>query len=95
MVSLQPRRAPYAGFETFFLAAADAFADEPTVARLETLYDTRIPVRDPDDTSGSNERASPISNAAAARLGWTPTTRWTAGGNRRLTVPDRTGGTSA
>ena len=67
----------YAGFETFFLAAADAFAAEPTVARLETLYDTRIPVRDPAYFQ-RNERASPISHAAAtARLGWRPTTRWT------------------
>jgi nucleoside-diphosphate-sugar epimerase len=69
--------APYAGFETFFLAAADAFADEPTVARLETLYDTRIPVRDPEYFR-RNERASPVSHAtAAARFGWHPTTRWT------------------
>ena len=67
----------YAGFETFFLAAADAFAAEPTVARLETLYDTRIPVRDPAHFQ-RNERASPISHAAAtARFGWGPTTRWT------------------
>ena len=67
----------YAGFETFFLAAADAFATEPTVARLEALYNTRIPVKDPAFFQ-SNERASPISHAAAtARLGWHPTTRWT------------------
>ena len=67
----------YKGFETFFLAAARAFAAEPTVARLEALYDTRIPVRDPAHFQ-RNDRASPISHAAAAaRLGWSPTTRWT------------------
>jgi len=67
----------YAGCETFFLAATDAFAAEPTVARLETLYDTRIPVRDPTHFQ-RNERASPISHASAtARLGWRPTTLWT------------------
>ncbi len=70
----------YAGFETFFLAAADAFAAEPTVARLEALYNVRIPVRDRAHFQ-RNEFASPISHAAAtARLGWRPTTRWTAEG---------------
>ena len=33
----------YAGFETFFLAADDAFATEPTVGRLEALYGTPDP----------------------------------------------------
>jgi nucleoside-diphosphate-sugar epimerase len=67
----------YAGFETFFLAAADAFAAEPTVARLEALYNMRIPMHDPAHFQ-RNDRASPISHAAAAaRLGWSPTTRWT------------------
>jgi nucleoside-diphosphate-sugar epimerase len=67
----------YAGFEAFFLAAADAFAAEPTVARLEALYNTPIPVRDPAHFQ-RNDCASPISHAAAAaRLGWSPTTRWT------------------
>jgi nucleoside-diphosphate-sugar epimerase len=64
----------YGGFETFFLAAADAFAAEPTVARLEALYSTKIPLRD----AALYQRhpcASPISHAAAhKRLGWTPTT---------------------
>ena len=70
----------YVGFETFFLAAADAFAAEPTVARLEALYDTRIPVQDQAHFQ-RNDRASPISHAAAtARLGWRPTTRWTPDG---------------
>jgi UDP-glucose 4-epimerase len=65
------------GFETFFLAAADAFAVEPTVARLEALYGTPIALRDAA-LYGSLPNASPISHAAAQRrLGWTPTTRWT------------------
>jgi UDP-glucose 4-epimerase len=70
--------AHYAGFETFFLAAADAFASEPTVDRLAALYGAQIPVRDAM-LYGNLPQASPISHAAAAsRLGWTPTTRWTA-----------------
>ena len=68
--------APYAGFETFFLAAADTFATESTVPRLETLYGTAIPLRDLT-LYRDNPRASPISHAAAqARLGWVPTTNW-------------------
>jgi nucleoside-diphosphate-sugar epimerase len=68
----------YAGFETFFLAADDAFAAEPTTGRLEALYGARIPLRD-DTLYRQHPCASPISNAAARhRLGWTPTTRWTA-----------------
>ncbi|HME22639.1 MAG TPA: NAD(P)-dependent oxidoreductase [Acetobacteraceae bacterium] len=69
--------AGYAGFETFFLAAADAFATEPTVGRLESLYGGRIPLRDAA-LYQHTLRASPISHAAAhRRLGWTPTTLWT------------------
>lgn len=66
----------YGGFETFFLAAADTFATESTVPRLEALYGTTIPLRDPA-LYRDNPRASPISHAAAqARLGWVPTTIW-------------------
>ena len=66
----------YAGFEVFFLAAADAFATEPTVDRLEALYGAPIPVRDAM-LYRDVPRASPISHAAALkRLGWAPTTRW-------------------
>jgi nucleoside-diphosphate-sugar epimerase len=71
--------ADYRGFETFFLAADDAFSTQPTVARLEVLYGEEIPLRD----AGLYQRmpcASPVSHAAAhQRLGWTPTTRWTPG----------------
>ena len=71
--------AGYRGFETFFLAADDAFASEPTVERLEALYGAAIPLRD-TALYQSTPRASPVSNAAAhQRLGWTPTTRWTSG----------------
>jgi UDP-glucose 4-epimerase len=67
----------YAGFETFFLAAAESFAAEPTVGRLEALYGTRIPLHDAS-LYQRLPRASPVSHAAAhRRLGWTPTTRWT------------------
>jgi len=68
--------APYAGFETFFLAAADTFATEPTVPRLESLYGATIPLRDPA-LYRDTPRASPVSHAAAERrLGWIPTTKW-------------------
>lgn len=68
--------ADYVGSETFFLAAADAFAMQPTVERLELLYGATIPLRGPA-LYESTPRASPVSSARAAkRLGWTPTTRW-------------------
>ena len=70
--------AEYRDFEVFFLAAADSFATEPTVGRLESLYGVAIPVKD----AGRYQEvptASPISHAAAQnRLGWTPSTRWPA-----------------
>jgi UDP-glucose 4-epimerase len=72
--------ADYAGCETFFLVAADTYAMQPTVARLEALYGTRIPLRDPALYDGF-PHASPVScERATARLGWKPTTRWL--GNR-------------
>jgi UDP-glucose 4-epimerase len=71
--------ADYRGFETFFLAADDAFSTEPTIARLAALYGTNIPLHDAALYQRS-PRASPVSHAAAhRRLGWTPTTRWTPG----------------
>lgn len=57
------------GFETFFLASADTFSTEPTVARLESLYGSTIPVNDP----ALYQRlpgASPISHAMALRRLW-------------------------
>jgi len=67
----------YAGFEVFFLAAADAFATEPTVARLEALYGAPISLKDAT-LYQRTPCASPVSSAAAlSRLGWTPTTQWT------------------
>jgi UDP-glucose 4-epimerase len=66
----------YAGFEIFFLASADTFAIEPTVARLEALYGTTIHLRDPA-LYRDKPRASPVSHTAAwRRLGWVPTTEW-------------------
>ena len=84
----------YAGFETFFLAADDAFATEPTVGEAGSA------VRDARSRCamrrciGSIPRASPISNAAAQ-----PAPRLdaddTLDGRRdhRLTVPRSHGGT--
>jgi nucleoside-diphosphate-sugar epimerase len=69
----------YRGFETFFLAAADAFSTEPTITRLEALYGEEIPLHDVA-LYQRMPRASPVSHAAAhQRLGWVPTTRWTPG----------------
>ncbi len=71
--------ADYCGFETFFLAADDAFSTQPTITRLEALYGTKIPLHDAA-LYQRMPRASPVSHAAAhRRLGWTPTTRWTPG----------------
>jgi UDP-glucose 4-epimerase len=71
--------ADYAGLETFLLAAADTFATQPTVARLQELYSTPIPLRDPV-LYQRFPRASPIScERAASRLGWVPTTHWSLG----------------
>jgi nucleoside-diphosphate-sugar epimerase len=68
----------YARFEVFFLAAADCFATEPTLPRLQALYGVSIPCRDPM-LYAQNPSASPVSHAAARRrLGWVPTTRWPA-----------------
>jgi nucleoside-diphosphate-sugar epimerase len=73
-----------AGYETLFLSAADTFAGEPTVARLENLYGTPIPVRDPARYAAF-PRASPISHDRARQLlGWSPTTRWSAEARRCL-----------
>jgi nucleoside-diphosphate-sugar epimerase len=69
----------YRGFETFFLAAADAFSTEPTITRLEALYGEEIPLHDVA-LYQRMPRASPVSHRAAhQRLGWAPTTRWTPG----------------
>ena len=66
----------YTGFETFFLAAAGAFAVQPTVARLEQLYGATIPLRDPA-LYQRFPQASPVScERAAVRMRWQPTTRW-------------------
>jgi UDP-glucose 4-epimerase len=70
--------ADYDGFETFFLAAADTFAAEPTVERLEALYRTRIVLTNPG-LYADFPRASPVSHTRAReRLGWSPATRWSA-----------------
>ncbi|WP_428488053.1 NAD-dependent epimerase/dehydratase family protein [Rhodopila sp.] len=70
----------YTGFDRFFLAAADTFANAPTVARLEALYSRWIPLREPALYTDFPQ-ASPVSHAQARlRLGWTPTTRWSGTG---------------
>jgi UDP-glucose 4-epimerase len=75
----------YFGYETFFLAATDAFSEQPTVARLEALYGARIPVRELALYADAPQ-ASPVSSAhARSRLGWAPTTRWS--GSNLITMP--------
>jgi UDP-glucose 4-epimerase len=72
--------AEYTGYETFFLAAADTFATQPTVPRLEALYGAPIALRDPA-LYENFPRASPIgARRAGGRLGWIPTTRWSGHG---------------
>jgi UDP-glucose 4-epimerase len=66
----------YTGYDVLFLAAADTFAPDPTVSRMEALYGTTIPLRDPA-LYQRDPRASPVSHAAArARLGWQPAMRF-------------------
>ncbi len=68
--------AGYSGFDVMFLAADDAFSDQPTVARVEATYGTQIHLLDPSLYAGF-PNASPVSSARARRrLGWRPTTRW-------------------
>jgi UDP-glucose 4-epimerase len=70
------RLADYAGYEVFFLAAEDCFSAEPTVARMEALYQQRIELRDAA-LYRERPRASPISSLRARRrLGWAATTQW-------------------
>jgi nucleoside-diphosphate-sugar epimerase len=66
----------YAGIETFLLAAADTFADEPTLDHLRRTYGALPPIRRPE-LYEHNPRASVLDTEKARRaLGWQSTTSW-------------------
>jgi nucleoside-diphosphate-sugar epimerase len=66
----------YAGIETFLLAAADTFTDEPTLDHLRRTYGALPPIRRPE-LYESNPRASVLDAEKARRvLGWKSTTSW-------------------
>jgi nucleoside-diphosphate-sugar epimerase len=66
----------YAGIETFLIAAADTFTDEPTLDHLRRTYGTVPPVRRPE-LYERNPRASVLDNSRARRvLGWEPAKSW-------------------
>ena len=66
----------YAGIETFLIAAADTFSDEPTLDHLRRTYGTLPPIRRPE-LYERNPRASVLDNSHARQsLGWRPTTAW-------------------
>ena len=75
----------YAGFETFFLAAADAFADRTDRRAAGGVVRYANSAARSQRCIGSIPRASPISHAAATtRLGWTSDDTLDGGRNRRL-----------
>jgi nucleoside-diphosphate-sugar epimerase len=66
----------YAGIETFLIAAADTFTDEPTLDHIRRTYGTLPPIRRPE-LYERNPRASVLDNSRARQvLGWKPTTFW-------------------
>ncbi len=66
----------YAGIETFLIAAADTFADEPTLDHLRRSYGTLPPLRRPEIYE-KNPRASVLDTEKARRLlGWHSATAW-------------------
>lgn len=66
----------YAGIETFHIAAADTFIDEPTLDYLRRIYGGLPTVRKPE-VYGEKPRAGVFDIEHARRaLGWRPTTSW-------------------
>lgn len=64
------------GIETFLIAAADTFSDEPTLDHLRRTYGTLPPIRRPE-LYEKNPRASVLDTDKARRmLGWQSTTTW-------------------
>ncbi len=66
----------YPGFATMFVAADDCFAEQPTVARVNALYGTQVPLRDAALYAGQPFASTIASGLAKRLLGWRPTTRW-------------------
>ncbi|HVM78387.1 MAG TPA: NAD(P)-dependent oxidoreductase [Stellaceae bacterium] len=66
----------YAGIETFHIAAADTFIDEPTLDHIRGLYGAVPPLHKPE-IYGAQPRASAWDIEHARRaLGWRPSTSW-------------------
>lgn len=66
----------YAGIETFLLAAADTFTDEPTLDHLRRAYGS-LPTVSRPDLYERNPRASVLDTGRARHvLGWQSTTSW-------------------
>ena len=66
----------YAGIETFHIAAADTFIEEPTLDYIRGLYGALPPVHKPE-LYGAEPRASAWDIEHARRaLGWRPSTSW-------------------
>jgi UDP-glucose 4-epimerase len=66
----------YGGVETFLVAAADTFTDEPTLDHLRRTYGVLPPIHR-SELYERSPRASVLDNSRARRvLGWEPTTSW-------------------
>ena len=66
----------YRCIETFLIAAADTFTDEPTLDHIRRIYGTLPQIRRPD-VYEQNSRASVLDTEKARRvLGWHSTTTW-------------------
>jgi UDP-glucose 4-epimerase len=66
----------YPGSGSMFVAADDCFAEQPTVARVNALYGTQVPLRDAALYAGRPFASTIASGLARRLLGWRPTTRW-------------------
>jgi len=66
----------YAGIETFHVAAADTFIDEPTLDYVRALYGSLPPVRKPELYAAVPRTSAWDIEHARRALGWRPTTSW-------------------
>ena len=66
----------YAGIETFHIAAADTFIDEPTLDYLRGLYGGLPPLRKPELYAAVPRASAWDIEHARRALGWRPTTTW-------------------
>lgn len=66
----------YAGIETFHIAAADSFIDQPTLDYVRTLYGGLPRVRKPELYAEMPRASAWDIEHARKGLGWRPTTSW-------------------